>query len=218
MSNDKEATTTPASTSSDGAAPRRRSSDESRQATDGAAQRRRSSDESRQSSDGDRRGGRRKSDLQYIAPRNKVATIAIVCSFVFSGGLMLWAFTMPFRSGAISSGGADNGSVNGTPVGSVKGGEFEAQMSADDYIAYTRVKDAELIEKARRRREPDAVNEFQKRRELSSRWETSTDKNKKQIENLVDSLEEDQEMLKGTLEWQTKKELESVIQDSPTSF
>lgn len=131
---------------------------------------------------------------------------------------MLWAFTMPFRTGAISPNGTGNASIDATPVGGPVADEYEARMSAEDYIAYTRNKDADLIEKTRRRRETVIENEFLKKRELTRQWQDSTEKKKKQIENLVDSLEEDQELLKGTLKWQTKKELESVIQDSPTGF
>ncbi|QEF96815.1 hypothetical protein Mal15_08450 [Stieleria maiorica] len=153
-------------------------------------------------------GGRRKTDRAAALPRSNFARYAIVCSFLFSTGLIAWAFTLPFRSGA----GRGDGRGLGATQATLTDLEYEARLTADQYVDYTRDLDRRLLSRVRDKNRP--TRSGLTKRELHQKWSEGVEKRKQQFHQMLkDSGEES--IKEGTIEWQTLQDLQKVISDAP---
>jgi hypothetical protein len=160
-------------------------------------------------SDGVQTGGRRESDRARALPRFNAAKIAIACSFLFSLGLVAWAFKQPFRSGGLATG----GDQRDLPEAELAKLEYEARLSPDAYVEYTRGIDRRLLDRVQDKYRQDGP-EPPAMTELSQKWKERVAKRVKQLEQMRE--ENDGEMFeKGTIEWQNQRELEKILDDAP---
>ncbi|MCA9140444.1 MAG: hypothetical protein KDB00_26920 [Planctomycetales bacterium] len=153
-------------------------------------------------------GGRRKSDRPHALPRSNAAKIAIACSFIFSAALIAWAFTLPFRSTAH----LDTESLKDLPEAELAKLEYEARLSPQAYVEYTRQIDRRLLDRLHDKNLPD--------RNLPTAWD-AREKWVKGVENQKQHLEKMKEEAgekgfdKNSIEWQHQQELEKILEDTP---
>ncbi|WP_182868700.1 hypothetical protein [Stieleria mannarensis] len=153
-------------------------------------------------------GGRRKADRAAALPRSNFAKYAMVCSFLFSTGLIAWAFTLPFRSGA----GRGDGRGLGATQATLADLEYEARLTAQEYVSYSRDLDRRLLSRVRDKNRP--TNSGLTKPELHQKWREGVEKRKQQLRQMLkDSGEES--FKEGTIEWQTLQDLEKIIRDAP---
>lgn len=151
-------------------------------------------------------GGRRQSDRVYVAPKNRKATIAIWCSFLFSFTLIAWTFSVPFRGGGVRE-------LNDVPEAEKVHLEYEARLSAEEYMRYTDRLEEDLQQEYRKKA-ARPKNPGPSKTEIKNRWAEGIEKREKQLEAMKAELK-DEKILKGTIEWQNQKELEALAQDAP---
>ncbi|QDV87722.1 hypothetical protein [Planctomycetes bacterium TBK1r] len=154
-------------------------------------------------------GGRRKSDRNHALPRSNVAKFAILGSFLFSTGLIAWAFTLPFCSGALT--GKKNGlsSAHATLTSQ----EYEARLSAEEYVNHTRDIDRRLLARVQDKNRPGTSGRTKD--ELHQEWQQRVEKRTKQLNQMVRESG-DPVPQEGTIEWQNWKELEKIMADAPS--
>ncbi|MEL6108392.1 MAG: hypothetical protein AAFU85_20385 [Planctomycetota bacterium] len=151
--------------------------------------------------------GRRRTDQ----PRSMVATIGIAASFLFSGGLMLWSFSQPFRTGALGQ----NASTADAPVAQRVRLEYEAQLTNEQYLDYAQDLDRQVFDAIRdqefsRLEVARELNEFERER----RRERMAENRLEQLEKMKSGLEEGEKFLKGTIQWEYEQELEKFLNDT----
>ena len=148
-------------------------------------------------------GGRRRSDQGGPMPRNPIAKYAILASFLFSGVVMLWAFTLPYRTGGSSGRSA-------VPANQANL-EYVATLSAEDYVNYTRDLDRSLLdrvrEKTRRARVPDQAD-------VQAAWKNREKVRRRVLHQMRQEAAEDG-FAKGTVQWQYQQEVEAADKDTP---
>ena len=154
-------------------------------------------------------GGRRKSDRNHALPRSNVAKFAILGSFLFSTGLVAWTFTLPFRSGSLRAKGSGPAPADATLTNL----EYEARLSADEYVNYTRDIDRRLLARVHDKNRPRTSG--QTKDELHQAWQGRVEKRKKQLEQMVRESGETVPR-EGTMEWQNWKDLEKIMNDAPS--
>jgi hypothetical protein len=138
----------------------------------------------------------------------RVAMIAIIGSFTFSAGLMAWAFSLPFRSGSLSS--VD--SLEHLPEAELARLEPEARLSPEAYVDYAWEKDRRLLEQVREKYRVDRQWSSQSVKRQS--WRARVQRRKNQLAKMRGELGE-KEFPKGTIEWQNQLELQKIIEDAP---
>ncbi|MEO1525578.1 MAG: hypothetical protein AAFX06_09075 [Planctomycetota bacterium] len=149
--------------------------------------------------------GRRQSDQ----PRSTAATIAIVGSFLFSGGLMVWSFTKPFRSGAL-------GELSDAPTAQGVQLEYEARLTSEEYLDYAKDLDDQLFEAMREESyasRPYATKELN-RFQREERREKIRSNHVELLENLKDDLEEGESFRKGTIQWEYEQQVKKFLNES----
>ena len=152
-------------------------------------------------------GGRRKTDRRRAMPTNKLGRIAILCSFVFSTGLLAWAFTLPF----LSRGGTTVGTMKDLPEAELANLEYKARLSPQAYVDYARDIDQRVLDQYRQRNQSDSDQPNQY--ELQKQRQRQSQQREKELK-AIEGLREGEGPLKGTIEWENKKTLESILEDS----
>lgn len=153
-------------------------------------------------------GGRRQSDTPHAMPRSNAGKIAIACSFFFSAGLIAWAFTLPFRS----SGDAEIGLQGNLPQAELANLEYEARLSPQAYVDYTRQIDRRLLDQVQDKRRKDwDVPTAQQTRE---KWGKSIENRKEQLIKIRKGAGENG-YHKDSIEAQYEREAQQVMQDAP---
>ncbi|QDV46545.1 hypothetical protein Enr13x_64540 [Stieleria neptunia] len=155
-------------------------------------------------------GGRRESDRNHTLPRSNVARFTILASFLFSTGLVAWAFTLPFRSGSLAGRGNGRASADATLTGL----EYEARLSDEEYVNYTRDIDRRFLARVQDKNRPQTPG--QTKDELHQEWQQRVEKRKAQLRQMVKASGE-KVPREGTIEWQTWKDLEKIISDAPSA-
>lgn len=154
-------------------------------------------------------GGRRKSDRANALPRSNAAKIAIACSFLFSTGLVAWAFTLPFRSGSLGN----DSKLKNLPQAELANLEYEARLSADAYVDYTRNLDRRLLDRVQDKYHT-GPQQPQTNRESLRTWQEGVARRKQQLEEMQKDLE-GKPFEKGTIQWQNQQDLEKIAEDAP---
>ncbi len=155
-------------------------------------------------------GGRRKSDRPRALPRSKAASIAIACSFLFSLGLIAWAFTLPFRSGTLDG----LQKTRDIPEAELVNMEYEAQLSNQAYVQYGRDLDHDLIKKVRAKERDRLSGDLPTPRENRKKWEQGIEQRHRVLQNMrKENGSED--FLEGTIQWQNQKDFEKLLEDEP---
>ena len=149
--------------------------------------------------------GRRKTDQ----PRSTIATMAIAASFLFSGGLMVWSFSKPFRTGAL---GNEEASV---PTAQNVRLEYEAKLTTEEYLDYAEDLDRKVFDALRDQSVGNQtalreLNKYQRAR----RRERMIENRKAQLEKMTSELGEGEAFLKGTVEWEYEQELKEFLNES----
>ncbi|MCO8122776.1 hypothetical protein NHH03_13595 [Stieleria sp. TO1_6] len=153
----------------------------------------------------------RPSERQAARRRSKWAFYGILGSFVFSGALICWAFTMPFRSGSLSG----SAPVNKLPAAELTSLGPTAQMNSDEYVAYIRSIDRELHRKYREKnRSKNSVPSETERRKA---WDQSM-QNRRQVAAKMQQQSAGKPFAKGSVQWQYLKESQQVLDDTPAGF
>lgn len=183
------------------------SDEQQRQVGQKPAHNRRASDRGARE-DGIQAGGRRKTDRPHAMPRSSVAKIAIACSFFFSTGLLAWAFTLPFRSGSLD----DGAKLKNLPEAELANLEYEARLSSQAYVQYTRDIDRRLLDRVRDKE--GSPSQGPSRPEVRKNWEKRMQARKQQLEVMREEFG-GKEFKEGTIEWQNQQDLEKVIDDAP---
>lgn len=163
-----------------------------------------------QSTTGVAAGGRRDSDRPGILPRSNVAKLAIASSFLFSAGVMAWAFTIPFRSNSRVDRAALETGVQQARL------EYEASLSSDEYIDYTRNLDRRLLDQAKKRSARVSVPDH---RDATTAWEKRVATKQRLIKEMFEEAGEqqsgEQRFAKGSVQWQYQQEVEAAGDDAP---
>ena len=157
-------------------------------------------------SSGSSAGGRRAADEARILPRSNFAKVAMACSYLFSLGLLAWAFTLPFRSGD------PTGRLDGISESDRAKLEYEARLSPEEYVQYVRRIDRKLMDQLRDRNEVrHPVPSLEDSRDVWNRRQTKH-------QQLLKTMRKEaggKGFEKGTVEWEYQQELEKVRDDSP---
>ncbi len=151
-----------------------------------------------------RSGGRRASDRSPITKRSPYLTFAILASFLFSGGVLLWAFTLPFRH-------SDHPATIPSDTLAIDDRDPEAQLSNEDFVAKMMAKEVQLRKHIEMHNQKD--RDLPDLQETQRHWQRS----KKRMEDRMQALlvEADGPPEKGSLEWQTIEEMRNVLEDAP---
>ncbi|TWU05641.1 hypothetical protein [Stieleria varia] len=153
---------------------------------------------------GIRSGGRRTSDRRPLARQSKWVTYAIIGSFVFSGGVLTWAFTLPFRHAnrPVTVDSVTTGADDRHP---------EASMTNEQFVAMMVREEQELKTKLQRKYEPP--RNLPDLSDSKRHWEESRQRKERMVKKLLANVEGVPE--EGSLEWETAKQLEAVLEDAP---
>lgn len=156
---------------------------------------------------------RRESDNASSLPRSNTVKLAIVCSFLFSIGLVAWAFTLPFRSGDLPSGLAGAANLDGVPQAELASMEYEARLSPQEYVQYTRDLDRRLLNRVADKYDQERP-QWDAKQKIRKQWKKSV---ARRVEQLKVMRKENggKAFTKGTIEWQNQQELEKIINDAP---
>ena len=153
-------------------------------------------------------GGRRQNDQSRALPRGKKARLAIAASFLFSTCLVIWSFSMPFRSGSLGH----EERLKNLPEAELASLEYEAKLSAQAYVDYTRDLDRRLLDRVQDKYR--VATPPKTRTELVKKWEKGIERRKQQLREMEQELGEET-FKKGTIEWQNQQDLEKILGDAP---
>jgi hypothetical protein len=154
-------------------------------------------------------GRGRESDRTRTQPRRNVAKIAIACSFLFSLSLVAWAFTLPFRSGGLST----EGDLRDLPEVELANLEYEARLSSQGYVDYARDLDRDLLDQVHEKYRLDGP-EPPSTRELRQKWKERVRQSGKQLQKMREEGG-GRTFEKGTIEWENQREFEKILDDPP---
>ena len=133
-------------------------------------------------------------------------------SFLFSGIIVLWAFSLPFRSGEVTFD-PDAALESDTDLSTTL---VSGSRDSQDDIEYERemlMLEAELVLERERHLARQVKKDVPTTAESRKVWQDSLAAQEQEVEELLDSIEG--EPARGSIEWEARKELENLRKDSP---
>ena len=140
--------------------------------------------------------------VQKQASKSK-SRIWFMASVVLSLGIIAWSFTLPFRAGGslrMDSGKRTGGSIS-------VGGEGSSDFSSDakEFRAAAIAMDQEFM---RARREKSRLKTVPGRTEVRRAWNRRVERVRREVKGLGNPEQ-------GTVQWQERQELISLLDDAP---
>ena len=143
---------------------------------------------------------------QPTPAETRKARIWLALSCLLTIVIMVWAFSLPFRSDALTFAEQSDGEESTT--GSAGGGLFhdeEAKFRADQFRAAAIALDQEFMQ---RRREKNQPRNLPGKEQVNQYWDGH-------VQHVQRELQQIGEPQRGSLEWQEQQELLKSLDDAP---